>query len=426
MIDLKNLLRASNTFVERLAAKGYALDLAKWEALESVRKDLQQSTQALQAERNATSAEIGKKKRTGEPAEDLIARMNTVNATLVEQEAALEKVLQEIEHYLLYIPNVPHESVPRGHSEKDNVVVRTVGSIPQFNFTVRDHVDLALGLNGFMPEEAVLLSGARFSVLSGSVAALSRALVQFMMKMHTEVHGYTEVNVPLLVQGEILQGTGQLPKFEEDLFAIKGESGLYLIPTSEVPVTNLVRDKILSEEVLPLNWVCYSPCFRSEAGTYGKDTRGILRQHQFEKVELVTVTKPEDSYAALERLTGHAEKILQALGLPYQVMALCTKDLGFSAAKTYDLEVWIPSQNCYREISSCSNMEDFQARRMQARFRAKGGTGAPHLVHTLNGSALAVGRTLIAVLENYQQPDGSVVIPEALRPFMGGVDRLKP
>jgi seryl-tRNA synthetase len=431
----------------RLATRGYMLDTAKFEQLEAERKTIQTRTQELQAKRNASSKLIGQAKAKGEDTTVIMAEVGALGDELKQFEAKLPQLLQEMDAFLAVIPNMPHVGVPVGKSEVDNVEVRKVGAIPQFTFAVQDHVALGEGLGGLDFDTAAKISGARFSLLKGPLARLHRALAQFMLDTHTEQHGYTETYVPYIVNQHSMRGTGQLPKFKQDLFQVsfggvesktamhniyvnedKSEHIIepedwYLIPTAEVPVTNMVRDTIVPLENLPLKFVAHTPCFRSEAGSYGRDTRGMIRQHQFDKVELVQIVHPEKSYAALEALLGHAEVILQKLGLPYRVVKLCTGDMGFSAATTYDIEVWLPAQNTYREISSCSNFEAFQARRMQARFR--NAQGKPELLHTLNGSGLAVGRTLVAVLENYQQADGSVVVPEVLRPYMGGVASIR-
>lgn len=423
MLDPK-LLRSDINFVaERLAVRHVVLDKAAIVALEEKRKTLQTETEKLQAERNAGSKKIGQAKAKGEDVAAVMAEMNAIGDRLKSAEAELEVLKKEFDDLQLTIPNLPHESVPTGKGEEDNVELRRVGSIPVFSFAPKDHADLgeALGLLDF--EIATKIAGSRFSVLKGPLAKLQRALTQFMLDVHTTEHGYEEVYVPYLVNAESLRGTGQLPKFEEDLFRTAGEKPFYLIPTAEVPVTNIVRDEIVPTEKLPLKFVAHTPCFRSEAGSYGRDTRGLIRQHQFEKVELVQIVKPEDSYRVLEELIGHAEKILQKLGLAYRVIVLCGGDMGFSAAKTYDIEVWLPGQGKFREISSCSNFESFQARRLQARYRNPE-TGKPELVHTLNGSGLAVGRTLVAVLENYQNEDGSVTIPEVLRGYMNGLEKI--
>jgi len=423
MLDPKRLRTQTEAVAAALSRRGSGVfDLQRFLALEGQRKDLQVRTEQLQAERNAGSKRIGMAKKAGEDASPILADMDRIKTELGEIEATLARLQAEFEDFALRLPNTPHASVPDGADENDNVEVRRWGR-PRAIEAAKDHADLgeALGLMDFAA--AAKLTGARFTVLRGPLARLHRALAQFMLDTHTQEHGYEELYVPYIVNGDSLRGTGQLPKFEEDLFEVGGE-GWRLIPTAEVPVTNLVRDEILAAERLPLKWVAHTPCFRSEAGSAGRDTRGMIRQHQFDKVELVHVVAPEQSYEALEALTGHAEAILRKLELPYRVMALCTGDMGFSAAKTYDLEVWIPSQNRYREISSCSNCEDFQARRMLARYRAA--SGKPELVHTLNGSGLAVGRTLVAVLENYQQADGSIEVPAVLRPYLGGLERITP
>lgn len=420
MLDPK-LLRTDIALVaQRLAVRNITLDTAPILALEEKRKALQTETERLQAERNAGSKRIGQAKAKGEDVAAVMAEMNAIGDKLKAAQTDLEAVQAEFESLQLTIPNLPHESVPAGKGEEDNVELRKVGTPKEFSFTPKDHADLgeALGLLDF--ETAVKIAGSRFSVLKGPLAKLQRALTQFMLDTHTEQHGYQEVYVPYLANADSLRGTGQLPKFEEDLFKTGGEKPYYLIPTAEVPVTNIVRDEIVT--TLPLKFVAHTPCFRSEAGSYGRDTRGLIRQHQFEKVEIVQIVKPEDSHRALEELTGHAEVILKALGLPYRVIVLCGGDMGFSAAKTYDIEVWLPGQQKYREISSCSNFESFQARRLQARFRNE--AGKPELVHTLNGSGLAVGRTLVAVLENYQNEDGSVTVPEVLRGYMNGLEKI--
>ena len=427
MLDIQTLRNDLAAVAARLATRGYTLDTAKFEQLEAERKTIQTRTQELQAKRNASSKLIGQAKAKGEDTTAIMAEVGALGDELKQLEAKLPQVLQDMDAFLSVIPNTPHASVPVGKSEADNVEVRKVGEIPKFAFEVRDHVSIGEGLGGLDFDTAAKISGARFSLLKGPLARLHRALAQFMLDMHTEQHGYTETYVPYLVNAESMRGTGQLPKFEEDLFKVprqmgEGEENFYLIPTAEVPVTNMVRDSIVPLENLPLKFVAHTPCFRSEAGSYGRDTRGMIRQHQFDKVELVQIVHPEKSYEGLEQLLGHAEVILQKLGLPYRVVKLCSGDMGFSAAMTYDIEVWLPAQNTYREISSCSNFEAFQARRMQARFR--NAQGKPELLHTLNGSGLAVGRTLVAVLENYQQADGSVKVPEALRPYMGGMEKL--
>ncbi len=425
MLDPRLLRGDLDQTARKLARRGYVLDTTAIAALEVRRKELQGRTQDLQSERNAASKAIGQAKARGEDASSLMARVSGIGEHLVQAEAGLTALQTELSALVMEIPNIPHASVPDGRDEHDNVELRQWGTPREFGFEPRDHVDIGVGLGLMDFEAAVRIAGARFVVMQGAIARLQRALIQFMLDLHTTEHGYRETYVPYLVNADSLRGTGQLPKFEADLFALKGDPGYYLIPTAEVPVTNLVRDSILPAGSVPLRFVCHTPCFRSEAGSYGKDTRGMIRQHQFEKVELVQVVRPQDSYAALEELTGHAEAVLQRLELPYRVMALCAGDMGFSAAKTYDLEVWLPSQGKYREISSCSNFEDFQARRLQARWRNPA-TGKPELVHTLNGSGLAAGRTLVAVIENFQQEDGSVTIPDALRPYLGGLETIQP
>ena len=423
MLDPKRIRTELDMVAAELARRGYTLDTTRLEQLEQRRKDLQVRTQELQAERNSRSKNIGKAKAAGENIAPLLKEVEGLGEQLKAAEQELATLQQELDDILMGIPNCPHASVPDGKDESANQEMRRWGDPRKFDFEIKDHVDLGEGLGLLDFAAAAKISGARFSVLRGTLARLHRALIQFMLDTHTREHGYQEVYVPYLVNADSLRGTGQLPKFEEELFATRGENPYYLIPTAEVPVTNLVRDEIVAAEQMPLRYVAHTPCFRSEAGSHGKDTRGMIRQHQFEKVELVQIVAPDQSYAALEALTGHAEAILQKLGIPYRVMALCAGDMGFSAAKTYDLEAWIPSQDCYREISSCSNFEAFQARRMQARWRHPD-TGKPELVHTINGSGLAVGRTLVAILENYQQADGSVEIPEVLRSYLGGMERI--
>lgn len=423
MLD-PHLFRTNLDFViNGLSKRGYKLDAETITELEAKRKQLQVATQELQQERNARSKEIGKVKAQGGDVEALMKQVGDLGDRLKTSETELEQVQEELNFILMSTPNIPHESVPEGESEADNKEIRKWGEPRQFDFEPKDHVDLgeALGLIDF--EAATRITASRFVVMNGAIAHLHRALIQFMLDVHTEEHGYMEVNVPYMVNADSLLGTGQLPKFAEDLFAIPQQE-FYLIPTAEVPVTNLARDQIIDAEKIPLKYVCHTPCFRSEAGSYGKDTRGMIRQHQFEKVELVQLVKPGDSYRALEELTDHAEVILQRLQLPYRVVALCGGDLGFSSAKTYDLEVWLPGQNKYREISSCSNFEDFQARRMKARWRNPD-TGKPELLHTLNGSGLAVGRTLVAIMENYQNDNGSINVPEELQKYMGGTTVIK-
>jgi seryl-tRNA synthetase len=381
--------------------------------------------QQFQSERNAKSKAIGTTKSKGEDTSRLMQEVAQIGAAQKQSETELEQIQNDINEITLGIPNIPHASVPDGKDENDNKEVRRWGEPKKFDFTPKDHVDLGVALDMMDFDTAAKIAGARFVVMSGALARLHRALIQFMLDLHTREHGYTETYVPYMVNADSLRGTGQLPKFEQDLFALSGEQRYYLIPTAEVPVTNIVRDVIVDAGYMPRKYVCHTPCFRSEAGSYGKDTRGMIRQHQFEKVELVQVVRPPDSYQALEELTGHAETVLQRLELPYRVVALCAGDMGFAAAKTYDIEVWLPGQQKYREISSCSNFEDFQARRMQTRWRNPQ-TGKPELVHTLNGSALAVGRTLVAVMENYQQADGSIAVPSVLRNYMNGVEVLHP
>ena len=428
MLDINLLRNDLQGVAAALARRGVVLDTAAFESLEAERKDIQTRTQELQQKRNAASKQIGAAKGRGEDASALLAQVAGLGDELKALEGELARVQTRLRDYLLVLPNLTHASTPIGRSAEDNVEIRRVGAPRTFGFAAKDHVDLGEGLGLLDFATAAKMSGARFSFLRGDLARLHRALAQFMLDTHTREHGYTECHTPYIVTAETLVGTTQLPKFEADMFAVRkggtqGEEALYLISTSEITLTNSVREEILPAEALPLRLTAHTPCFRSEAGSYGKDTRGMIRQHQFDKVELVQVVHPERSYAALEELTGHAERILQRLELPYRVVSLCTGDIGFAAAKTYDLEVWLPGQNAYREISSCSNCEAFQARRMQARFR--NAQGKPELVHTLNGSGLAVGRTLVAVMENYQEADGSIAIPEALRPYMGGVERIE-
>ena len=424
MLDPKLLRSDREGVASRLARRGFALDLPRLLDIEDKRKTAQIEADRLRAERNATAKAIGAAKARGEDASTLLAAGEALGARLKAVDEELTHLQEELQDLQLGLPNLLHDSVPDGRDENANVEVRRSGEPRTMAFAPRDHVAIGEPF-GMDFETAGRISGARFVVMTGAIARLHRALGQFMLDLHTREHGYTEVYAPYLVHAEALVGTGQLPKFEQDLFAVHGDPGFYLIPTAEVPVTNLVRDRIVPAEELPLRFVAHTPCFRSEAGSAGKDTRGMIRQHQFDKVELVQIVAPEHSYAALEELTGHAEAVLRALELPYRVVALCAGDVGFSSAKTYDLEVWLPSQQRYREISSCSNFESFQARRMQARWRNPA-TGKPELVHTLNGSGVAVGRALVAVLENYQQADGSVAVPRALQPYLGGVERLAP
>ena len=426
MLDPKLLRGDLDQVAERLRTKQFTLDKDAFNQLEERRKSLQISTQNLQNERNTRSRTIGAAKSRGEDIQPLLDEVADLGDQLKQAEAELNNLQREIDDLMLQIPNLPHETVPAGGDETDNEEVLRWGEPPKFDFNPRDHIDLGLGVGGMDFERAAKLSGARFVTMSGPLVTLHRSLIQFMINQHVLEHGYTEVYTPYLVNEATLTGTGQLPKFKEDLFHIdNADNDLYLIPTAEVPVTNFVADSIVDADELPLRYVAHTPCFRSEAGSYGKDTRGMIRQHQFEKVELVQIVKPEASMAALEELTGHAETILRLLELPYRKVILCGGDLGFASTKTYDLEVWLPGQDTYREISSCSNMTDFQARRMKARWRNPNG-GKPELVHTLNGSGLAVGRTLIAIMENYQQADGSIRIPEALQPYMHGMAEIRP
>lgn len=424
MLDPKLLRNELESTAVKLARRGYALDMERIGALEAQRKILQVRTQELQNERNTRSKAIGRAKATGQDIQPLLDEIAGLGDTLKQTEIELDAVQAQLLDLQLGIPNIPHATTPSGDHETYNVEIRRWDEPRQFEFEPRDHVDLG-GEGGLDFEAAAKLTGARFTVIQGQLARLHRALIQFMLDSHTQEHGYREVYVPYMVNADSLRGTGQLPKFEADLFKLSGELSYYLIPTAEVPVTNLARDRILDSDHLPLRYVCHTPCFRSEAGSYGKDVHGMIRQHQFEKVELVQIVRPEDSYAALEELTHHAEIILQRLELPYRVVALCTGDIGFASAKTYDLEVWLPGQGKYREISSCSNFEDFQARRLQARWRNPA-TGKPELVHTLNGSGLAVGRTLVAVMENCQDERGHIHVPKALKPYLGGLESIIP
>jgi seryl-tRNA synthetase len=423
MLDSKLVRTQPQEVAERLATRGFTLDVARIEALESQRKSVQTRTETLQAERNSRSKAIGQAMKSGEDVVPLKAEVNRMAEELESGKRELDAIQAELDSLLLNIPNLPHESVPVGADEEENVEVRRWGTPRTFDFDIKDHVALGEQHGWLDFETAARLSGARFALMRGPIARLHRALAQFMIDLHTREHGYEEAYTPYLVQAPALQGTGQLPKFEEDLFKIQreDEADLYLIPTAEVSLTNIVAGQILDAKELPLKFVAHTPCFRSEAGASGRDTRGMIRQHQFDKVEMVQIVEPSKSWEALESLVGNAEKVLQALELPYRALALCTGDMGFGAAKTYDLEVWVPSQDKYREISSCSNCGDFQARRMQARYRNPE-TGKPELVHTLNGSGLAVGRTLVAVLENYQQADGSIRVPDVLKPYMAGIE----
>ena len=424
MLDIQLLRNNIDAVAQRLATRGYTLETATFQKLENERKTLQTRTQDLQASRNSLSKQIGMLKGKGEDASAVMAEVAAMKSELEANEVRLGELLKEFDAFVAIIPNVPQESVPVGKSEADNVEVHRWGTPRSFDFPVKDHVDLGESLGQLDFATAAKIAGARFSLMKGGLAKLHRALAQFMLDVHTEEHGYTEVYAPYLVNAASMTGTGQLPKFEADLFKILRPDAepLYLIPTAEVPVTNIVRDEILAQDALPLKMVCHTPCFRSEAGSYGRDTRGMIRQHQFDKVELVQVVSAEKSDEALESLTRHAEIILEKLELPYRRVALCTADMGFSSAKTYDLEVWLPAQNTYREISSCSNFESFQARRMQARYRNE--KNKPELVHTLNGSGLAVGRTLVAIMENGQNANGSITVPAVLRPYLGGKERI--
>lgn len=426
MLDIQQLRTDIDTVAAVLASRRVTLDVATFNALEGERKQLQTRTQELQARRNTLSKQVGMLKSKGEDVSAVLAEVGGIGDELKANEAALAELLARIDTFLSALPNLPAADVPVGADESSNVEVSRWGTPREFDFEVKDHVDLGAGLGGLDFETAAKISGARFAMMRGGVARLHRALAQFMLNTHIADHGYTELYSPYLVNAESMYGTGQLPKFEEDLFSVPKADGskFYLIPTSEVPVTNIVRGEMIAGETLPLKFVCHTPCFRSEAGSYGRDTRGMIRQHQFDKVELLRIEHPDNSAAALEELASHAEAILQKLELPYRKIVLCTGDMGFAATKTYDLEVWLPAQGTYREISSCSNCGPFQARRMQARF--KDAQGKKGLLHTLNGSGLAVGRTLVAVLENYQQADGSVVVPAVLRPYMGGLEVLTP
>ncbi len=438
MLDIQHLRSHLDEVANQLAKRGYTFPVAEFNTLEAERKKIQTHTEALQAKRNATSKQIGQAKSKGEDVSGIMAEVAQLGDELKQAAIKLEQTQTALQKILLEVPNLPHETVPEGQNEADNTEIRTWGTPRTFDFEIKDHVSVGEDLALLDFETAAKLSGARFSVMTGGLARLHRALAQFMLDTHTQEHGYTEAYTPYLINQDSLQGTGQLPKFAEDLFHVRAggkeqspnqdtpdnESApdFYLLPTAEVPITNIVRDVIVPLKQLPMRFVAHTPCFRSEAGSYGRDTRGLIRQHQFDKVELVQIVHPEQSYEALEQLVGHAEKILQKLELPYRVMTLCTGDMGFSAAKTYDIEVWLPAQDTYREISSCSNCEAFQARRMQARFRNE--QGKTTLLHTLNGSGLAVGRTLVAILENYQNADGSVSIPEVLQPYMNGLHQL--
>jgi len=424
MLDPKLIRNDLEGTAKRLERRGYKLDTERLAELEAERKRLQVETQELQTLRNNSAKAIGRAKAGGEDTAPLLAAVADLGDRLKQADARLAEVQIQLDEILMGVPNIPHHSVPLGIDENDNQEIRRWGEPTHFDFEPRDHVDLGLALGQIDFETAVKIAGSRFSLISGPLARMHRALIQFMLDVHTEQHGYRETYVPYLVNADSLRGTGQLPKFEEELFHVGDEGGYYLIPTAEVPVTNIVRDELIDTDGLPRRYVAHTPCFRSEAGSYGRDTRGMIRQHQFEKVEMVQIVRAEESYEVLEQLTRHAERILRELVLPYRVVALCSGDLGFSAAKTYDLEVWLPGQQKYREISSCSNFEDFQARRMKTRWRDPA-SNKPQLVHTLNGSGLAVGRTLVAVMENYQNADGKITVPEVLRPYMGGLETIQ-
>jgi len=423
MLDPKYLRTHIDEVAQKLATRGYTLDVSRFTSLEEKRKKLQTEVEEFRNQRNLSAKEVGQAKATGKPIDAILAKVSDLGDKLKHAEDELTTVQNDLEALYLDMPNIPHESVPIGKDEKDNVELRRVGTPREFDFTPRDHVELGQLNKGIDFEAASNLSGARFVVLRGAFATLQRALIQFMLDLHTNQHGYQEMYVPYLVHKEMFYGTGQLPKFADDLFFAGTDDAWGLIPTAEVPLTNLARDKVFAENELPLRFVAHTPCFRAEAGSYGKDTRGMIRQHQFEKVELVQFTTPENSYQMHEELTAHAEQVLQLLGLPYRVMALCTGDIGNGSAKTYDLEVWLPGQQTYREISSCSNFESFQARRMQARFRSNE-TGKPELIHTLNGSGVAAGRALVAMIENYQTKEGNILIPEILHRYTNGLHQI--
>ena len=423
MLDPQLIRNELNAVAKALDKRGVSIDTNKIQKIEDKRKAIQIKTEKLQADRNLISKEIGEMKAKGEDAENLLEKVTSIKNQLEKNEEELTAIQQELNELIIVIPNIPHESVPDGNSDVDNQLIREWGEKPSFDFKINDHVDLGESLEQIDFDSATQITSSRFVVMKGQIARLHRALIQFMLDIHISEHGYQEVNVPFLVNADSCTNTGQLPKFKEDLFHIKDQD-FYLIPTAEIPVTNIVKDKIINDIELPLKFVCHSPCFRSEAGSYGKDTRGMIRQHQFEKVELVQIVRPENSYNVLEKLTLNAETILKKLNLPYRVVTLCAGDLGFAAAKTYDIEVWLPSQNTYREISSCSNFESFQARRMKARWR-NSKTNKIELLHTLNGSGLAVGRTLIAVMENYQTKNGDIIIPDVLRQYMSNESIIK-
>ena len=422
MLDIKYLRQNIDFVRQKMDERGQKIDFDRFIRLDAKRRDILGAVETLRNERNSVSKQVGELKKKKEDASALIEKMGDVSAKIKEYDESLRVTEEELNAFVMIVPNIQHESVPQGSGSEDNAVVRTWGEKPVFSFEPKQHFDLGENLNILDFARGAKITGARFTLYRGAGAQLERALVSFMLDLHTEKHGYTEVLTPFMVNAESMTGTGQLPKFKEDLFKIEGME-YYLIPTAEVPVTNIYRDEILEEEKLPIYLVAYSPCFRAEAGSYGKDTRGLIRQHQFNKVEMVKFSKPETSYDELEKLTANAEEVLERLGIPYRTVCLCTADLGFSSAKTYDVEAWMPGQNTYREISSCSNFEDFQARRAAIRFRRKD-SGKVEFVHTLNGSGLAVGRTVVAILENYQQADGSVIIPEALRPYMRGLERI--
>jgi seryl-tRNA synthetase len=423
MLDPKLIRSSIETVAAQLKKRGFVMDIAKFHALEEQRKKIQVEMQHLQNKRNLFSKEVGHAKAKGQNVDEVMSQLKILSEDLKLVEQQYDHIQLEVDRFFAQIPNLPHESVPDGKSEEDNKLIRTWGEPRKFTFKPKDHVELGAPQGWIDFETAAQLSGARFVVLRGKLARLQRALIQFMLDLHTREHGYLEISIPYIVNADCLFGTGQLPKFKDDLFAVNGDSERFLISTAEIPVTNTVRNQILDASLLPIKYVCYSSCFRSEAGSYGKDMRGMLRQHQFEKVELVQIVHPQHSYQALEQLTKHAETVLQRLELPYRVMALCTADIGFAAAKTYDLEVWLPGQERYREISSCSNTESFQARRMKARYRDE--SGKIELVHTLNGSGLAIGRTLIAVVENYQDELGRIHLPKALQPYMDGLEVIE-
>jgi seryl-tRNA synthetase len=424
MLDIKYLRQNIDFVRQKMDERGQKIDFDRFIDLDAKRRDILQAVETLRNERNSVSKQVGELKKKKEDASALIEKMGNVSAKIKEYDESLRVTEEELNAFVMIVPNVQHESVPQGQGSEDNTVVRTWGEKPVFSFEPKQHFELGESLNILDFARGAKITGARFTVYRGAGAQLERALFNFMLDLHVEKHGYTEVLTPFMVNAESMTGTGQLPKFKEDLFKIEGME-YYLIPTAEVPVTNIYRDEILEEDKLPIYLVAYSPCFRSEAGSYGKDTRGLIRQHQFNKVEMVKFSKPETSYDELEKLTANAEEVLEKLGIAYRTVCLCTADLGFSSAKTYDVEAWMPGQNTYREISSCSNFDDFQARRASIRFR-RADSGKVDFVHTLNGSGLAVGRTVVAILENYQQADGSVLIPEALRLYMRGLERITP